>query len=100
VKFLVISEVYNTEHSLVFVHNLGACARTLIFSKMSFVNKVTMLWARPGADTAQKDDVPWTLRYAGRGLGTVGSFGTHLLSNKRPFVHVFKQKLIAYIQSN
>ncbi|XP_050685655.1 calcium channel flower isoform X2 [Leptidea sinapis] len=46
---------------------------------MSFVNKVTMLWARPGADTAQKDDVPWTLRYAGRGLGTVGSFVAILL---------------------
>ncbi|XP_022131198.1 calcium channel flower isoform X2 [Pieris rapae] len=48
--------------------------RRLIFSKMSFANKITMLWARPGADNDQKDDVPWTLRYAGRGLGTIGSF--------------------------
>ncbi|XP_047507572.1 calcium channel flower isoform X1 [Pieris napi] len=41
---------------------------------MSFANKITMLWARPGTDNDQKDDVPWTLRYAGRGLGTIGSF--------------------------
>ncbi|XP_045510926.1 calcium channel flower isoform X1 [Colias croceus] len=41
---------------------------------MSFANKISMLWARPGADNVQKDDVPWTLRYAGRGLGTIGSF--------------------------
>ena len=28
---------------------------------------------RPGQDPASKDDVPWWLKYAGRGLGTVGS---------------------------
>ncbi|KAG6452963.1 hypothetical protein O3G_MSEX007918 [Manduca sexta] len=33
-----------------------------------------MLMARPGGENAQKDDVPWWMRYAGRGLGTVGSF--------------------------
>lgn len=30
--------------------------------------------ARPGQDPVAKDDVPWWLKYAGRGVGTVGSF--------------------------
>lgn len=33
--------------------------------------------SRPGGDNAQKDDVPWWMRYAGRGLGTVGSFSMY-----------------------
>ncbi|KAJ8726035.1 hypothetical protein PYW07_000733 [Mythimna separata] len=41
---------------------------------MSLTDKLTMLMARPGGDNAQKDDVPWWMRYAGRGLGTVGGF--------------------------
>ncbi|CAK1603586.1 unnamed protein product [Parnassius mnemosyne] len=41
---------------------------------MSFADKITMLMSRPGGDNVQKDDVPWWMRYAGRGLGTVGSF--------------------------
>ncbi|XP_046961132.1 calcium channel flower isoform X1 [Vanessa cardui] len=41
---------------------------------MSFADKISMLMDRPGGDNAQKDDVPWWMRYAGRGLGTVGSF--------------------------
>ncbi|KAJ0181556.1 hypothetical protein K1T71_002278 [Dendrolimus kikuchii] len=40
---------------------------------MSFTDKISMLMARPGGDNVQKDDVPWWMRYAGRGLGTVGS---------------------------
>lgn len=36
-----------------------------------------MLMARPGGDNAAKDDVPWWMRYAGRGLGTVGSASTY-----------------------
>ncbi|KYQ59928.1 hypothetical protein ALC60_01024 [Trachymyrmex zeteki] len=28
---------------------------------------------RPGQDPVAKDDVPWWMKYAGRGLGTVGS---------------------------
>ncbi|XP_045761671.1 calcium channel flower isoform X1 [Maniola jurtina] len=41
---------------------------------MSLTDKITMLMARPGGENAQKDDIPWWMRYAGRGLGTVGSF--------------------------
>ncbi|XP_050361699.1 calcium channel flower isoform X2 [Nymphalis io] len=41
---------------------------------MSFADKISMLMNRPGGDNIQKDDVPWWMRYAGRGLGTVGSF--------------------------
>ncbi|GBP86582.1 hypothetical protein EVAR_52487_1 [Eumeta japonica] len=37
-------------------------------------DKITMLMARPGADSAQKDDVSWWMRYSARGLGTVGGF--------------------------
>ncbi|XP_013147084.1 PREDICTED: calcium channel flower isoform X1 [Papilio polytes] len=40
---------------------------------MSFADKITMLMSRPGGENVQKDDVPWWMRYAGRGLGTVGS---------------------------
>lgn len=36
-----------------------------------------MLMARPGGDNAQKDDVPWWMRYGGRGLGTVGGFSSY-----------------------
>jgi len=36
---------------------------------------------RPGEDVVPKDDVPWWMKYAGRGLGTVGGIGiTYLLS--------------------
>lgn len=28
---------------------------------------------KPGQDPVAKDDVPWWMKYAGRGLGTVGS---------------------------
>lgn len=31
---------------------------------------------RPGEDPVAKDDVAWWMKYAGRGLGTVGGFGT------------------------
>ncbi|XP_012548412.1 calcium channel flower isoform X1 [Bombyx mori] len=41
---------------------------------MSLTDKISMLMSRPGGDNAQKDDVPTWMRYAGRGLGTVGSF--------------------------
>ncbi|XP_075991850.1 calcium channel flower isoform X1 [Anticarsia gemmatalis] len=41
---------------------------------MSLTDKLSMLMARPGGDNAQKDDVPWWMRYAGRGVGTVGGF--------------------------
>lgn len=30
---------------------------------------------RPGQDVVPKDDVPWWMKYAGRGLGTVGGMG-------------------------
>ncbi|KAL3283424.1 hypothetical protein HHI36_006569 [Cryptolaemus montrouzieri] len=41
---------------------------------MSFGEKITKLMERPGEDPNPKDDVPWWMKYAGRGLGTVGSF--------------------------
>ncbi|XP_033220529.1 calcium channel flower isoform X1 [Belonocnema kinseyi] len=40
---------------------------------MSFGEKLTSIMQRPGEDPVAKDDVPWWLKYAGRGLGTVGS---------------------------
>ncbi|XP_063229896.1 calcium channel flower [Bacillus rossius redtenbacheri] len=39
---------------------------------MSFAEKVAGIMHRPGEDAVHKDDVPWWLKYAGRGLGTVG----------------------------
>lgn len=39
---------------------------------MSFSEKIAALMARPGQDPVAKDDVPWWLKYAGRGLGSVG----------------------------
>lgn len=33
---------------------------------------------RPGQDPVAKDDVPWWMKYAGRGLGTVGSISKFL----------------------
>jgi hypothetical protein len=35
---------------------------------------------KPGQDLADKDDVPWWMKYAGRGLGTVGSFSNYVTS--------------------
>lgn len=35
--------------------------------------------ARPGQDTVSKDEVPWWLKFSGRGLGTVGGFIAILL---------------------
>ncbi|XP_023028991.1 calcium channel flower isoform X2 [Leptinotarsa decemlineata] len=41
---------------------------------MSFQDKITSLMARPGQDPVPKDDVPWWMKFAGRGVGTVGGF--------------------------
>ncbi|XP_026481058.1 calcium channel flower isoform X1 [Ctenocephalides felis] len=41
---------------------------------MSFAEKIAGLMARPNQDAVPKDDVPWWMKYAGRGLGTVGGF--------------------------
>ncbi|XP_067212683.1 calcium channel flower isoform X2 [Linepithema humile] len=40
---------------------------------MSFGEKIASIMQRPGQDPVAKDDVPWWMKYAGRGLGTVGS---------------------------
>ncbi|XP_049832257.1 calcium channel flower isoform X1 [Schistocerca gregaria] len=40
---------------------------------MSFAEKIGALMQRPGQDPVAKDDIPWWMKYAGRGLGTVGS---------------------------
>lgn len=40
----------------------------------SFQDKITSLMSRPGQDLVDKDDVPWWLKYSGRGLGTVAGF--------------------------
>ncbi|KAE8745459.1 hypothetical protein FOCC_FOCC007839 [Frankliniella occidentalis] len=39
---------------------------------MSFTEKIGQLMQRPGQDAIPNDDVPWWMKYAGRGLGTVG----------------------------
>ncbi|KAK6619357.1 hypothetical protein RUM44_003739 [Polyplax serrata] len=39
---------------------------------MSFMEKVGSLMARPNKDLVEKDDVPWWLKTAGRGVGTIG----------------------------
>ncbi|CAH1175734.1 unnamed protein product [Phaedon cochleariae] len=41
---------------------------------MSFQDKITSLMSRPGQDPVPKDDVPWWMKLAGRGVGTVGGF--------------------------
>jgi hypothetical protein len=44
---------------------------------------------RPGQDVVPKDDVPWWMKYAGRGLGTVGGMGITfimLIESKTPQV--------------
>ncbi|KAJ8942896.1 hypothetical protein NQ314_009871 [Rhamnusium bicolor] len=41
---------------------------------MSFQDKISALMARPGQDPVAKDDVPWWMKFAGRGVGTVGGF--------------------------
>ncbi|KAG7210686.1 hypothetical protein KM043_012190 [Ampulex compressa] len=40
---------------------------------MSLGEKLASIMQKPGQDPVAKDDVPWWLKYAGRGLGTVGS---------------------------
>lgn len=40
----------------------------------SFQDKITALMTRPGQDPVAKDDVPWWMKFAGRGLGTIGGF--------------------------
>lgn len=40
---------------------------------------------RPGQDPVSKDDVPWWMKYAGRGLGTVGSLSKFLF----PEIYIF-----------
>ncbi|CAG2065780.1 unnamed protein product, partial [Timema podura] len=39
----------------------------------AFMDKIAGIMQRPGEDAVPKDDVPWWMKYAGRGLGTVGS---------------------------
>ncbi|KAI4466115.1 hypothetical protein MML48_3g00021343 [Holotrichia oblita] len=59
---------------------------------MSFSDKLASLMARPGQDPNAKDDVPWWMRYAGRGLGTVGSISTEWV-DRRPYWN----KALAYV---
>ncbi|KAJ9599794.1 hypothetical protein L9F63_026361 [Diploptera punctata] len=40
---------------------------------MSLAEKLGAIMQKPGQDPVAKDDVPWWMKYAGRGLGTVGS---------------------------
>lgn len=40
---------------------------------MSLADKINGWMVRPGEDPNAKDDVPWWMKYAGRGLGTIGS---------------------------
>lgn len=36
--------------------------------------------ARPGQDPVDKDDVPWWMKFAGRGVGTIGGFSKYFLN--------------------
>lgn len=45
----------------------------------SFGEKIASIMQRPGEDPVAKDDVPWWMKYAGRGLGTVGSISKSAL---------------------
>ncbi|XP_066156128.1 calcium channel flower isoform X2 [Euwallacea fornicatus] len=40
----------------------------------SFQEKMSALMARPGQDPVSKDEVSWWLKFAGRGVGTLGGF--------------------------
>ncbi|XP_053599865.1 calcium channel flower isoform X2 [Plodia interpunctella] len=66
---------------------------------MSFTDKISMMMSRPGGENVQKDDVPWWMRYGGRGLGTVGSFFAILfgLLNCTGILYLNVQCLIAGI---
>ncbi|XP_012256883.2 calcium channel flower isoform X2 [Athalia rosae] len=46
---------------------------------MSFGEKIASIMERPGQDPVAKDDVAWWMKYAGRGLGTVGGLIAILL---------------------
>lgn len=37
--------------------------------------------ARPGQDPVSKDEIPWWLKFAGRGVGTVGGFSKFMLKH-------------------
>lgn len=36
--------------------------------------------ARPGQDPVSKDDVPWWMKFAGRGVGTIGGFSEYFVT--------------------
>lgn len=44
------------------------------------------MMARPNQPNQVQDDVPWYLKYAGRGLGTIGAFCKYNLV-KSPFLN-------------
>ncbi|XP_046736723.1 calcium channel flower isoform X1 [Diprion similis] len=46
---------------------------------MSFGDKIASIMERPGQDPVTKDEVPWWMKYAGRGVGTIGGFFAILL---------------------
>jgi hypothetical protein len=48
---------------------------------MSFSDKIAAIMARPGQDPTAKDDVPWWMKYLGRGVGTVGSISKSPVTN-------------------
>lgn len=44
----------------------------IFFHFQSFAEKIGSLMQRPNEDLVDKDEVPTWMKYAGRGLGTVG----------------------------
>lgn len=45
---------------------------------------------RPGQDPVAKDDVPWWMKYAGRGLGTIGSISKRIIVFVRRIRFIFE----------
>ena len=55
----------------------------------SLVEKLGTLMQRPGEDVVPKDEVPWWMKYAGRGIGTVGSGSNTFYINSINFTWIY-----------
>lgn len=59
------------------------------------MEKILSIMQKPGQDPVAKDDVPWWMKFAGRGLGTVGS-----LSMFSKTVRVIKRHIFHHYRCN
>lgn len=53
--------------------------------------------ARPGQDPVSKDEIPWWLKFAGRGLGTVGGISKYMITNTVKFSNVLMNNKVVII---